>query len=123
MITLVRVAAVLLALLMLSGRILDLAGVLPRSGDEPPALGPRSVLIGVAAIVLLIPYRFVRREPLRIIVGIAVILVALATLAMGAQGIYGYLRSAKSWHIVPVTLIFCAITAGNAVAFRRITRS
>jgi hypothetical protein len=125
LVILIRLGGVLAALLSIAVDVADILGLMPYS-DAMPSIGRRvlhSIPTVVAAIVLLIPYRYlVGRRWFRALAFALVLMVAAAT-ALALWGAYGYVIGKKSWHIIPAVGLFVLIPAANLWALWQIRQT
>lgn len=124
MIAFFRILAVPVGIVFVIASALEVAGLVPHSAAMPP-LEERlrhSLPIGIGAAALLIPYRRVSSRPSRLILGCILLLSAAWVLYLSVEGVTGYMRSQKSWHVLPAGGALLCLLAGNLWAFLRINR-
>jgi len=117
--TTARAAGILLGCFLFISSALDLFGVLPHSNEMPPLaarLG-RHIPILIFSLALVVPYRRLTSPVARWAVIGALTVIALWALYLTVSGWQDYAAGLKSWHVVPISIILCAIVAGNIYAF------
>lgn len=122
-ITLFRILAVPVAIVFVIASALDVAGLVPHSGEMPP-LEERlrhSLPIGIGFAAFVIPYRRVSSRPSRAILGCVLLLITAWVCCLSIEGAAGYVSGQKSWHVLPASWALLCLVAGNLWAFMRVT--
>ena len=125
LLALIRTIAMLLGLVWIAGATLDVLGLMPYSQSPPPSWPRRaahSIPLAVSGLALAVPYRFVRSTRARAAGAAILCLSAGWILSQSLSGVAGYLKGAKSWHVVPAVAALASLSLANLWAFFRMTR-
>jgi hypothetical protein len=119
LITVIRVAGILLGCFIFVPSVLDLFGVLPHSNETPPfaaRLG-RNLPFLIFSPALVVPYRRITTPTARWAMTGAMIAIAAWALYLTVTGWQDYTAGQKSWEVIPASIVLCAVVAGNIFAF------
>jgi peptidoglycan/LPS O-acetylase OafA/YrhL len=122
-ITLIRILAIPMGIVLVIASAFDVAGLVPHSDAMPP-LAERlrhSLPIAIGSAALLLPYRKVSSPRPRVIVAGILSLFAAWVLYLSVEGASEYVSGRKSWHVLPASGAMLCLIAGNLWAFARIT--
>jgi hypothetical protein len=119
LITAARVAGILLGCLIFVSSALDILGVLPHSNETPPLPYrlKHQLPFFLLSPALVVPYRRITAPVVRRIIIGALTVIAVRAVYLTVSGWQDYAAGVKSWEVVLVSIILCAIVAGNIYAF------
>lgn len=121
--TVARVAGILVGCFILVSSMLDVFGLIPHSYEMPPLTTrlARYVALLIFAAAFLAPYTRLTTRARRLLIKVALAFSIMWTLYISLRGLYGYaVLGDRSWHVVPLSIVFCTIVAANIFAFARL---
>lgn len=115
LIIVIRLAGILIALAFIASDIMDILGLVPYSEATPPLRSRvlHSLPTFGAAIILLLPFRYMVRGKRFAFVAAVLAILLLVTTVLAVSGAAGFIGGKKSWHIVPAGLMFMSIPASH----------
>jgi hypothetical protein len=120
--TIARGAGISVGVFLLVFATLDVMGLIPHSYEMPPLAArlARYVALVVFSTAFLLPYRRMNSPAKQMLIKAALGFTVLWTLYVSVSGLRGYVAGEKSWHVVPFSIVLCAIVAANIFAFARL---